>query len=112
MKTNLTVGQPIWFIENNQRRGDNHQLTKSEITSIGNKYFTIDPKYVGRFHIESLEYDGGGYSPRYRLYLSDEDYNIELEKRVLSQKIKAYFSNYNSNEFDIEVLRRVSQIIS
>lgn len=91
----LTVGQPIWYV-NLDTFADNG-LKESTISSVGRKYFTVKmvgvPKDIGRFFKDTLQHDGGEYAPWYKLYLSPEEYEQEIERTKLRRVVLRVISD-------------------
>jgi len=106
----LFVGKSVWYISNNNNRG-NAELRETKIASVAKKYFKLEDAHLGRFFIENLKHDGGDYSPRYRIYLNKEDYEIEIERGKLFAKIRHLFS-WNNESINITQLRQIHSIIN
>lgn len=106
----LEIGQKIWVVENDSRRNPNKSIEVS-ITKIGSKYFETSHSWFGKFEIKTLRHNAGAYSPRYRVYLSKEDFDLEVEHEEKLQKIRTYFGIYGQVKIEIDILRKVYDII-
>lgn len=86
-------------------------LKETKIASVGNKWFTIQDNWHGRFNKETLLHDGKGYSPRYRIYLDKKEYEDEVEFNDLSSKIRTALGQYGTIKLSLEKLRQIWDII-
>jgi hypothetical protein len=74
----LTVGQKLWFVWADKRRGDPHEVT---VTRIGRKWAYLDRYETYRIDSNTLAVDGGaGRSSPGHCYLSREGYEASLAR--------------------------------
>jgi len=104
----LFVGRSVWYIPTYNRVTP--VLIETKVASVAKKYFKLDEGHLGRFFIDSLKHDGGDYSPRYKIYLNKEDYDIEVERDKLFSEIRHLFS-YKNESLNITQLRQIHSII-
>ena len=90
-KCKLTVGQKLWWVWNECRRGEHHYVT---VEKVGRDYAHVSHRY--RVRLTDLEVDGGQYSSPARCYLSKEDWEREQSIRnawgILCDKIRRQYS--------------------
>ncbi len=107
----LKVGQRVWIKEYNNRHGQREELRECTIVHLGRKYFETENKWMGRFNIESLEHDGGKYSPRYKVYLNPQKFEDEVEANILSSKIRTRIGNYGDIKLPLHKMRQILEIL-
>jgi len=105
----LFVGRSVWYIPTYNKVTP--VLIETKIASVAKKYFKLEEAYMGRFFIDTLKHDGGDYSPRYKIYLNKEDYDIEVERNKLFSEIRHRFSCSNES-LKITQLRQIHSIIN
>lgn len=105
----LLVGNKVWIVDSLSRPEDG--LKEAIISKIGRKYFEVTPSYMGRFHINSLIHDRGNYSPRFKLYLSKEDYEDEIECSKIHSELRNIFG-YGKSKIGLIKLRQILSIIN
>jgi len=108
MERKIKIGQAVYYTDTDRRYAN--ELKETVVTTCGSKYFTVKEAWVGRFFVDTLLQDGKGYSPRYKLYLSKEEYNEIKERESLLSSIRAHFQNWNIH-ISTDDLRSVKQII-
>lgn len=106
----MEVDEKVWYIGISRRYTDG--LKEGIIKSVGKKYFTIEPLIGDRFNKETLLHDGRGYSPAYKVYLSKEEYDNELEIGNLSKIIRDKIGAYGVIDLPIEKLRLINDILN
>ena len=92
----------------------NH-IIETEIVSIGRKYVTVSFWNGMKFKLDKT-YRGGyaektEYSCDYYMYESKQKILDMLETNELNSKIKSYFSIDSRNNFSLEQLRKIIEII-
>ena len=107
----LVVGQTVWLQEISHRVSNDKNLIEAKVTSVGRKYFQVDPKWYGRFYVDSLLHDAGNYSPRYKVYLSKKQYEESIEIQKLSTEIRNKIGQYGTINLPIEKLRAISELL-
>jgi hypothetical protein len=106
----LEVGQTVYITETHVRYGVNNDPKPCTITKIGKKYFETSDSWRGRFSIDSLLHDGKGYSPRYIVWLSLQDYKYEAVRDRLFKEISNHF--HYSNKCTLQQLRDIAAILN
>jgi hypothetical protein len=106
----MEVGQKIFLKPiGNAARGDS-EIKECVITKIGRKYFEVDPKYYGRFNIESMSQDSGRYISNYQAYLSITEIEEEREAQAIYGSLRNIFSAY-TNRIPLDKLRGIKEIL-
>jgi hypothetical protein len=80
----MEVGQTVFIQPTDSRYGK--ELKEVKITKVGRKYF--ETEYYGRYTIDGLRHDAGGYSPRYYVYLSKQEFEDKNELARLNDAIR------------------------
>ena len=104
----LYVVQNVFYKTKNQRQGDDKSLKKSKILKVGKKYFEVE--YVGIFYIETLIQNNGQYTPEYDLFLSEKEYEDELETKKISNEIRTFLNS--NNKLSLAKLKEIQSIIT
>lgn len=110
-QTSLSVGQTVWYKSLSDRSRDDVSLKETKITNVGKKYFEIEERYLGRFFKDTLKNDGGKYSSRYRIYLSKEQYENEVEANQICEELRDIFSSYSGKNIELSKLRAILSIV-
>lgn len=113
----LQVGQKVWLksINSIKRTPIDNELCEVEISKIGTKYFFLTEERYGRFFIDTLNQDNGEYNSRYRIYLSKEKHDNEVESTDLIFKLHDFFyreRGLGKSKFPLEKLREIHKIIN
>jgi len=74
MKHDLKVGQKLFFVYSDKRRGPAGDV---EVTKVGRKWAELSSHY--RIDLVTLEADGAGYMSPGRCYLGREAYEAEVK---------------------------------
>jgi hypothetical protein len=107
----IAVGQKVWVISTDNRGGNVSPLQEAEIAKVGKKYFELTDQYHGRFYINTLLHDAGGYTPRRRVYLDKRDYYDKIEKTKLSDSIRKAIGQYGEINIPLPTLKSIWQLI-
>jgi hypothetical protein len=107
------VGMTVYYKSLFTINGDDTELKETKITKVGKKYIEIESKgrCTGRFHKDSLIEDSGKYIPQYKLYLTKEQYEIEVETNLIRKELIGCFQGYSKIELTIEKLREILSIV-
>lgn len=109
----IEVGQKVWLVEFNRRAGrEPHEPLEATVKKVGRKYFELENNWMGRFHVSTLLHDGGGYSPRARVYLNIQEYIDQKEASDLYSELRQHFTNYDSKKLTLDQLRKIKAIIT
>ena len=83
----IEVGMTIYLkpTGNAVRRGT--AVIETTVTKVGRKYFEVGPSWYGRFYIEEMCQDRGGYISDYHAYLSLK----EIEDGDRATELNGYF---------------------
>lgn len=111
-KNKLQVGQKVWVETYSERYGQKSTLSESEISKIGKKFFEVTHSGYshGRYYIETLEHDGGDYSSKGRIWLSEQDYKDQIEAEKLNYEFRKLFQ-YSGSGLSLDQLRRIKSIV-
>lgn len=100
----LTVGQKLWFVYSDRRRGNSLELT---VTKVGRKWASTCssgwPESY-RINIETLRADGGQYTSPGRAYLSREAYEAELAVDTAWRNLKRWMDGAYSPPSGISIV--------
>jgi hypothetical protein len=107
------VGMTVYYKPLFTRNGDDTELKETKITKVGKKYIEIEGqgRCTGRFHKDSLTEDSGEYIPQYKLYLTKEQYEIEVETNLIRKELVGCFQWHSKIELSIEKLREILSIV-
>ncbi len=109
--SSLFSGQTVFVKPMNYGGSKDEGLKETKIASVGNKWFTIEDNWCGRFNKETLLHDGKGYSPRHRIYLDKKEYEDEVEFNDLFSKIRTAIGQYSNLKLSLEKLRQIWNIM-
>ena len=88
-------------------------MKETIITKVGSKYFEVDGLPRERFFIDTLFVDGRGHTSRFKVYLSLEDRENEIEYVEIYSEIKDKFNGYhNRGGLTLKQLRDIQTIIN
>lgn len=107
-KNKLSVGQTVWYYEG-RIRGSDAGIVETKVSKVGRVWFEVECCRNVRFEITSLKKDSQ-YTTFSRIYLSEKDYNDEVEMSRLNSKLQKIFQ-WN-NGLSLEKLRAIDKIIS
>ena len=99
MKQKLTVGQDVYVVPHDTRLKSYH----AKVKSIGKKYITVTDGRDERFYVEDWFHENSWYD----LYVSEEDYKIEQERKRLLD-----FCERKLSRLDYVELRTVEALIN
>jgi hypothetical protein len=111
MDQKLQVGQTVYVEPIGNMRRSSAGIREATITKIGNKYFELDQKHYGRFHIESLVQDGGQFIANYQCFRSMEAIERRDKEKELRDYLKGYFSPYKNCNLPLEKMQQIKSII-
>ena len=97
-KSDLKVGQKVYLQSIRNTRGSYTDPMEDIIKSIGSKYFTLESRWHGRFSIDTMTEDAGGYTPEWRAWVSLEDYEDNKKLKNYAQALG------RMSVYDFEVL--------
>jgi hypothetical protein len=86
----LKVGQTIYLTDRFNRSGID-RLLPVQVESVGRKYFTVKELPQTRFFIESITHDARNYSPRYTVYMSEQEYHDRIKLSGISGRVCEFF---------------------
>lgn len=110
--TKLSVGQTVWYKSLSEVRGADKSLKETKIINVGKKYFEIEEKHLGKFFINTLKQDAGRFSSMYQIYLSEEQYEDEIEANRIYSYLRNVFSSYGKPNIELSKLRKILSIIN
>ena len=87
-------------------------LITTKIEKVGRKYFTTKLGYHGKFFIDTLLQDAGGYTANYKAWLSKDDFFKKQEFESLKDQITSQFTNWRSPKLSIEDCYQILAIIN
>lgn len=106
----MEVGQTVYLkpirLSNAYRRSKD--VKEDEIEKIGRVYVTL--KRRGQFYINS-RLEKTDFTSNYKLFLSKEELNLEMEKEDLESRIKNKFASFKLLNLSIDKLREIAKII-
>ena len=82
VKKQLAVGDTLWFVYNETRRGNPREIV---VSKVGRKWIYFDDGR-SRFDLETRRVDAGVYSSSATIYESKEVYDKAVSLRLLWQK--------------------------
>lgn len=83
----LTVGQELWFVYRERRRGASLSV---KVTKVGRKWAQIDHGGY-RIDVDTLNVDGAGYAPPGQCWLTREAWEAEVKRQDAWGKLRQYF---------------------
>lgn len=91
---NIQVGQQLWFVYNDSRRGSSRYVG---VQSIGREWAAISSfGGKGRINLQTLRVDGGDYSSPGTCYVSEDAYEarvrLSAEWRVLRSELERSYA--------------------
>jgi len=115
IKREPVVGEILYSLNvGNASRNCKSELTPVTVTSVGRKYFKVAP--TSRLNNERQHHLGSwrersDYSPKSRLYFTEQEYNDEKESRILCDKLwRAFEYARNVLGLSLEELRAMAEI--
>ena len=104
----LKVGQKV-FVK--PFKGDLEDVKEYEIEKVGTKYFYLQGFMFVKFSIDEME-DASKNSSEFKVYLTRQEIEDELELDVLTRKLRGLFGYYPKFKFTLDQLRRIDTIVS
>lgn len=106
MKTDkIKVGQIVYAKPINDAARYDKNLITCIVISVGNKYFQIKKisdinysSFRNQFYIDGLKEKSANYYPDYRIYLSKEEVEEEINRPLLIKQIMEICSKLNNNQ--------------
>lgn len=108
----MEVGQKV-LVRTLDRPYTKGELAPASIVSVGKKYFTVDI-IRDRFFKDTLYSDNGKYAPQHRVYLSDQDFEEEVEAGVLDcfrDRLRGIFSGPGHYSISKETIKTIIKLI-
>ena len=94
----VVTGQTIFIVGVGNNARHKTPIFESNVTKVGRKWFSIDTRFMekDKFSLEDGLSDGKGYSPEWRAFESEQDYNEYLLTPKLRKELesKLYSLNY------------------
>jgi hypothetical protein len=90
----IEVGQKVFIKRYNYNRNNIDIPAEYEVEKVGNKYFYVKQLYRTKFSIDEMR-DISEYSSHYNVYLSMQEYELELDYNKKLREVNEYFSRYN-----------------
>lgn len=116
--TALKVGDTVYLRKLQRSRYDNSpELEEYQIKTVGRKYLSVwkDAREysIQKFDMtHNFKHENGGYSPSWRLYFTELEYELEKEKDILVEKVRRAFNSWSDvGRYSLDKLRRISAII-
>lgn len=103
----MEVGQKVWLEPLGNAARYNKNIREGVISKIGRKYFEVDG--YGKFELNS-KLQVSDFTPNYRVFLSEQDITIEMERRELRNKLSEFFRS--PQKLTIEQMRQINEIIA
>ena len=104
MKRKLLEGETIYSLNiGNAARNRESKLTPIVVEKVGRKYFFADNT---KYQLDTWE-EVSDYSPSSKLYESAKDYEEELERNILIDKLRSVFWYSSRKEFTLKQLSEV-----
>jgi hypothetical protein len=108
----IKVGQTVFIKTINFNNSALETIVEADIVSIGKKWITLSKDYYGRFDKVSLMQDGKGYSSRFQIYLTKEEFKDEKEAKILSKSIREKIGQWGDIKAPLEVLRTIDNLLA
>ena len=105
----MEVGQKVYL--KNRNHGNINEITESQISKIGRKYFYVGPHSELKFNINTLAQESGQYSPNWVIYLSMQEILDEEEYSSTARHIEKIISSPYYNKITLDQLRQIKRII-
>jgi hypothetical protein len=103
------VGQQI-FLKYLRREGD-IKILKTQVSSVGTKYFTVKQQSALQFFISSWEENSGKYAPTWRAYPALDELKDEEEAIRLRDALCNIIGYRGGNGYSLDKLRRIMAIL-
>src|SRR5687768_12823963 len=101
----MKVGQTVYLRPQNNAARRSSEIKEAVITKVGRKYFEVEPKWYGRFKVDTMYQDAGHYTPDYQAYLSMEEIEEEKELSKLYDEVSKFFKGYGRPEITTEQIK-------
>lgn len=105
----MEVGQEIYLEPKNNASRYNKEIETHTISKVGRKYFEVKDKR-GRFYIETLAMDGGGYCSDWQAHLSLQDIEDEIEFNSICSDLRKFFTG--RIDLSLETLRKIRDMVN
>jgi len=100
--------QPI----GNAGRRSSGELIKTKVSKVARKYFNVTESFYGRFSIETFLQDAGQYSPNYKAWVSEQDYEDKILLEKSKDKIKNHLTYNKFPDISLEDCNKILAIIN
>lgn len=107
----MEIGQKVYLRPQNNAARRSTEIKEATITKVGRKYFEVEPKWYGRFEIETMYQDGGDYTPNYQAYFSLEEIEEEKELNKLHREVGKFFTGYGKPDISPSQIRAIADIL-
>ena len=108
-----TIGQGLYLVFSSGYGASKGQ--SCEVVKVGRKYFEVrqnkTTKYTSQFHLEDWR-EKSEYTPRYRIYESEQHYLDEIERDKLHRCIQEKFHYRYNNKFTLQQLREAARALN
>ena len=108
MSKTVKVGQTV-YLHPIQTRVNIKSGSEAVIEKVGKKFAYLNNRT--RFFIDTMQHDGGDYSPKYKVYLSIEELNFKLESDRMRDCISSEFRYGVPNIYPNEVVKSIYELI-
>ena len=105
----MEIGNEIYLEPKSNAARYSKEIKTVTIKKIGRKYFEVN-EMNGRFFIDTLEIDGGQYTPEWQGYLSLKHIEDKIESEKICNELRQFFNGRVG--LPIEKMREIRNMIN